>query len=95
MTGIEWTEERALVAARNAENEEFRWKRQRVPGALAHRFSVEHGWMTSSCGDARWGVNWWPTTETAGRCTTCSEIAERSIETAVRAILVVDGRAVV
>jgi hypothetical protein len=88
------TPEQALVAAREAEARAFTWKHQRVPGALAHQFEIEHGWMRSRCGVAIWTVAWWPAPESAARCDACSEISERSIDTTAKAILAVDGRAV-
>lgn len=79
------TPEQALIAAQNSEQEEFAWKHQRVPGALAHQFAVEHGWMRSRCGEAIWTVTWWPAPDDAPRCEACAELSAAGIERALRA----------
>ena len=87
--------EQATIAARNSEVDEYAWKHQRVPGALAHQFGVQFAWMTSRCGEARWTVTWWPAPDDAPRCEACAEISANSIETNARAILAVAGRTAV
>jgi hypothetical protein len=81
------TPEQALVSATNSETDEYAWKHQRVPGALAHQFGVQFGWMTSRCGDARWTVAWWPAPDDAPRCETCSALSAAGIARETRMAL--------
>jgi hypothetical protein len=80
------TPEQALVSAINSEADEYAWKHQRQPDALAHQFGVQFGWMTSRCGTARWNATWWAAPDDAPRCEACSELSAAGIEREARAI---------
>ena len=87
---IDWTEERALVAARNSDITGYAWRAESgVTEPLAHQFPTDSGWMRSRCGEVRWTVRWWTSQETDARCPDCAEMSEQAIEREARAILAV------
>ena len=90
---IEWTEERALVAARNSDITGFAWRANDAdPTAVAHQFPTSGPWMNSRCGEIRWTVRWWTARDDARLCTTCCEMSEGAIAREARAILAVAAR---
>jgi hypothetical protein len=96
MTGTEWTDERAFVAARNSEDAGFRWLFDvTAENPEAHSFPREFGWMTARCGRARWTVNWWPVRDDMAHCPECSEMSEAAVARGTAAILAVAARGAV
>lgn len=95
MTSTEWTEERALVAARNSDRTGWVWRAEIDDLEIAHQFPTEGPWINSRCGEIRWTVRWWTAHEDVPRCPECAEMSEAAVAREARAILAVAARTAV
>lgn len=89
MASIEWTEERALVAARNRDATGYTWRSDdRHEEPFAHQFPTSGNWFRSRCHhEIRWTLRWWTAGPDVPRCPECLEMSEDAIAREARAIL--------
>jgi hypothetical protein len=92
---IEWTEERALLAARNSDATGWAWRADTIEPTVAHQFPTEGPWMRSRCDEVRWTVRWWTARVGIPLCPECVEASEAAIEREARVILAVAARTAV